>query len=896
MSRMIQVTHLNRQRGSVSRGSSPISSQTSTPTAQAKVQLSGNFIGQPAYSTSEAVVTQIQTQRRVPHEVIRAWPVPSTARLTPTTAPASAKTPPCTRRHVSTIGATLPEHCFHRDEKTSAYPARSFTGQGKEESSTPSTICREEEVCSVTTPSSVAELTPPGLITKSFSSQGPLIFAERVKEASPNIPMGVRSATVSLREVSPTSAFAKVEHRPLEGVRSAEASRRLFQSPQVPQGLRQAPNFFPESVRGEYERKLLRLALRRYREDLQAQIHSAEEVIQDLSPAPRCTAQASTSPTSSLRSVHSMSPEALAKWPTTPAQQRPSWHSNSRHSFTQGIIPPENFAPSPDAERLQARQALEVALQEAQAPPAPQAPQVPQRDPRRTEEKQDRRSLQAPTSRGRFGRSDRREALGASRASSPVVMSRNTSRAPSRAPSQAPSRAPSCGPSGAATPEVPPPPPVSPLERLRGALACAKRSGVDDVLLAKADAFLRLQESRKQALQLTISKMGSAFERARLCNDVPCMKQIKEQLISLQGHGPEVDRLRRRVHNAIEDLKGHLRVFCRVRPLSDKEHEMDEEVVVRMVDNMKIELPRNGVFTFDGVFAAGRQEEVFEECRDLVQSTVDGHNVTIFAYGQTGAGKTYTLYGTPQEEGIAGRAISEVFEIIQRFQQSSTQRSFVVSASMFELYRNRLVDLLRRPEKRAKSPPCSPPCSPKLNLRSCESGMQVDNLSEEEVQDAMQLKRLLYRGLAARSTSPNALNAESSRSHLMFTIKVTSTDGQNQLSGKLVLCDLGGSERLKKSEATGEQLKEAIEINRSLTALGDVIEAVAERKRQVPYRNHKLTQLLQDSLGGTSKTLMFVNCSPARCNLHETAMSLNYALRAKRVVNAVPSRKVWASR
>ncbi|CAK8998529.1 unnamed protein product [Durusdinium trenchii] len=204
----------------------------------------------------------------------------------------------------------------------------------------------------------------------------------------------------------------------------------------------------------------------------------------------------------------------------------------------------------------------------------------------------------------------------------------------------------------------------------------------------------------------------------------------------------------------------------------------------------------------------------------------------------------------------------------------------------FELYRNRLVDLLAvaRGPRRGKSPPCSP----KLNLRPGESGAQVDNLSEEEVQDAMQLKRLLYRGSAVRSTAPNALNVESSRSHLIFTIKVTTIDGPEQLTGKLVLCDLGGSERLKKSEATGEQLKEAIEINRSLTALGDVIEAVAERKRQVPYRNHKLTQLLQDSLGGTAKTLMFVNCSPAR------AMSLNYALRAKRVVN-VP-RKVWASR
>lgn len=427
------------------------------------------------------------------------------------------------------------------------------------------------------------------------------------------------------------------------------------------------------------------------------------------------------------------------------------------------------------------------------------------------------------------------------------------------------------------------------MERLRLAVSFAKRCGVEDQLVLKAEAFIKLEESRKQAIQLTVSKVSSAFERAKICQNLEAMKEIKEQLCGLPGNYPEVERLRRRVHNAIEDLKGHLRVFCRVRPLSQKEQEMDEEVAVRMVDDRRIELPRNGVFTFDGVFAGGRQEQMFEECKDLVQSAVDGHNVTIFAYGQTGAGKTYTLYGTPEQEGIAGRAISELFQILGR---QPLSRRFVVTASMFELYRNRLVDLLAvaRGPRRGKSPPCSP----KLNLRPGESGAQVDNLSEEEVQDAMQLKRLLYRGSAVRSTAPNALNVESSRSHLIFTIKVTTIDGPEQLTGKLVLCDLGGSERLKKSEATGEQLKEAIEINRSLTALGDVIEAVAERKRQVPYRNHKLTQLLQDSLGGTAKTLMFVNCSPARCNLHETAMSLNYALRAKRVVN-VP-RKVWASR
>merc|ERR1719221_1212026 len=131
------------------------------------------------------------------------------------------------------------------------------------------------------------------------------------------------------------------------------------------------------------------------------------------------------------------------------------------------------------------------------------------------------------------------------------------------------------------------------------------------------------------------------------------------------------------------------------------------------------------------------------------------------------------------------------------------------------------------------------------------------------------------------------MNIRSSRSHLIFTIGITSVHHATQetLSGKILLCDLGGSERLKKTEAMGSQRKEAIEINKSLTALGDVIEAVAKKQKQIPYRNHKLTQIMQDSLGGSAKTLMFVNCSPAKSNISETVMSLTYAARTKRITN-----------
>merc|ERR1719159_2243570 len=138
-----------------------------------------------------------------------------------------------------------------------------------------------------------------------------------------------------------------------------------------------------------------------------------------------------------------------------------------------------------------------------------------------------------------------------------------------------------------------------------------------------------------------------------------------------------------------------------------------------------------------------------------------------------------------------------------------------------------------------------------------------------------------------RAVAATAMNSESSRSHLIMMIKITTVNKSTneQAKGKILLCDLAGSERLKKSEVSGDMQKEAIEINKSLTALGDVIEALTSKKKQIPYRNHKLTQVMQDSLGGTAKTLMFVTCSPAESNTDETIMSLKYAARAKKITN-----------
>jgi len=449
--------------------------------------------------------------------------------------------------------------------------------------------------------------------------------------------------------------------------------------------------------------------------------------------------------------------------------------------------------------------------------------------------------------------------------------------------------------------------------RVRVALRAARTAGIEasDALLARAEAVLRNEDSKREELRAIFKKALADFDEARAACDVLRLQEIKAQLSLGVARGEasgipeaevrEAEKHRRRVHNAIEDLKGQVRVYCRVRPLNSKEIEQGDSQALRVVDSMRLEVPRSGTFAFDGVFAPGSQEDIFEDCRDLIQSVADGHNVTIFAYGQTGAGKTYTLYGTPEQEGIASRAIRELFKLVDALRN---KHSVTITGSMYELHRNQLTDLLRNQQRRpGTSSSSSCPGSPKLGLRTDHDGFaQVDRLVEKEVKDAPELIRLLVRGLSQRIVAANAMNAESSRSHVMFTVKVTSVDAETRepLTGKLLLCDLGGSERLKRTEAAGDQLKEAIEINKSLSALGDVIEAVAERRRQVPYRNHKLTQLLQDSLGGTAKTLMFVNVSPAESNMQETAMSLNYASRAKRITNGVtlqvPSSPALSSR
>ncbi|GAV64881.1 Kinesin domain-containing protein/FERM_M domain-containing protein/MyTH4 domain-containing protein/FERM_N domain-containing protein [Cephalotus follicularis] len=358
------------------------------------------------------------------------------------------------------------------------------------------------------------------------------------------------------------------------------------------------------------------------------------------------------------------------------------------------------------------------------------------------------------------------------------------------------------------------------------------------------------------------------------------LKMQGVQLAELEALYREEQVLRKRYFNTIEDMKGKIRVFCRVRPLTEKELVEKERDVVTSLDEFTVEHPwkddKAKQHMYDRVFDGNAtQEVVFEDTKYLVQSSIDGYNVCIFAYGQTGSGKTFTIYGSESKPGLTPRATAELFRIIRR---DNNKFSFSLKAYMVELYQDTLVDLLLpKTTKRLK-----------LDIKKDTKGMvSIENVTVLSISTHEELRSIIQRGSERRHTSGTQMNEESSRSHLILSIVIESTNLQTQsvARGKISFVDLAGSERVKKSGSSGSQLKEAQSINKSLSALGDVISALSSGCQHIPYRNHKLTMLMSDSLGGNAKTLMFVNVSPAESNLDETYNSLIYASRVRSIVN-----------
>ncbi|XP_014744550.1 PREDICTED: kinesin-like protein KIFC3 isoform X2 [Sturnus vulgaris] len=355
-------------------------------------------------------------------------------------------------------------------------------------------------------------------------------------------------------------------------------------------------------------------------------------------------------------------------------------------------------------------------------------------------------------------------------------------------------------------------------------------------------------------------------------------------------------QLRKKCHNELVRLKGNIRVFGRVRPITKEDGEGPEAanaVTFDADDDAVLHLLHKGKqvsFELDKVFPPqASQEEVFQEVQALVTSCIDGYNVCIFAYGQTGAGKTYTMEGTAANPGINQRALQLLFSEVRG---KAADWDYTITVSAAEIYNEALRDLLgKEPQE-------------KLEIKLCPDGsgqLYVPGLTEFRVQSVEDINKVFEFGHIKRVTECTNLNEHSSRSHALLIVTVRGLDRSTGLrtTGKLNLVDLAGSERVGRSGAEGSRLREAQHINKSLSALGDVIYALRSRQGHVPFRNSKLTYLLQDSLSGDSKTLMMVQVSPAEKNTSETLCSLKFAERVRSVELGPVSRKAelgsWTS-
>ncbi|CAI5745606.1 unnamed protein product [Peronospora destructor] len=378
----------------------------------------------------------------------------------------------------------------------------------------------------------------------------------------------------------------------------------------------------------------------------------------------------------------------------------------------------------------------------------------------------------------------------------------------------------------------------------------------------------------------------------------------------------DAEAVRRSLHNKVMELKGNVRVFCRVRPVL--RHELassrGEEIFAfpdYHTERRQIELsanPKSHVgygqngsrsiikkynFDFDFVFDSKcSQEDVFLEVSALIRSALDGYNVCVFAYGQTGSGKTYTMQGKEKDYnsmlmesspdmGIVGRAIFHIFAGIDDLRSSGW--NFVTSLELVEIYNETLRDLLAPAES-----------TDKIDLRlNSEGKIAVVNSCIRKVQSGQEAWSLLRGAMSKRLTKSTKLNDRSSRSHCVITFRLS---GKNSLTGSqrtgiINLVDLAGSERLSKSgsDSNKELLKEATFINKSLSALGNVICALVKKSTHVPFRDSKLTYFLSSSLGGDSKTLMICNLSPLGNHRDETLNSLRFAKMVNSCDIAYPS-------
>lgn len=408
--------------------------------------------------------------------------------------------------------------------------------------------------------------------------------------------------------------------------------------------------------------------------------------------------------------------------------------------------------------------------------------------------------------------------------------------------------------------------------------ACLKKNSCNHLLI------FQMQEKELSDLKALLSRTKREFKglESQLQNDLKQLGNIVQEMSAAAVGYQRVVKENRNLYNMVQDLKGNIRVYCRIRPAFSVGARstidfIGEDGSLVIVDPLKRQRDGRKVFQFDRVFdPTATQDAVFKDTQPLIRSVMDGYNVCIFAYGQTGSGKTYTMCGpsggSTKDMGINYLALNDLFQMSNKRKDIITYDIYV---QMVEIYNEQVRDLLAEDSSTTK-----------LEIRSCtsENGLSLPDATVHSVKSTADVLNLMKLGELNRHVSSTAINNRSSRSHSVLTIHVHGND----LSGSILrsclhLVDLAGSERVDKSEVTGDRLKEAQYINKSLSCLGDVITALAQKNSHIPYRNSKLTLLLQDSLGGHAKTLMFAHLSPEDDSFGETISTLKFAQRVSTV-------------
>ncbi|KAI9296929.1 kinesin-domain-containing protein [Neoconidiobolus thromboides FSU 785] len=395
----------------------------------------------------------------------------------------------------------------------------------------------------------------------------------------------------------------------------------------------------------------------------------------------------------------------------------------------------------------------------------------------------------------------------------------------------------------------------------------------------------RVLKNQLEASQKEASDKGETI--GKLNKDIEGLKGAIEEL---EAKLRSEETVRRQLHNTIQELKGNIRVFCRVRPPVGTECNQSTEqshlnftdingdkkcIELKQVKESSLSKATTKVypFKFDKVYGPStKQATVFEDISQLIQSALDGYPVCIFAYGQTGSGKTFTMEGPEnadiETEGMIPRAVQQIFDSADELKEKGWK--YKMECQFVEIYNETLHDLLGSNSNDNKRHDIKH----ESNGRTVVTDITIVNVSNPKT-----VHNLLNKASKNRAVASTNCNERSSRSHSVFTMRLTghNTLTQEKSEGVLNLIDLAGSESLNKSGSTGDRLKETQAINKSLSSLSDVIYSLSQQNSHIPYRNSKLTYLLQNSLGGNSKTLMFVNISPLKSNFMESLYSLQFA-------------------